>query len=111
MRRLVLIAALLTQVVGCSSGPSKEEEEIARNTFACASKGERIVIRFDRGEARLLMANGDRVNLYQVPSASGIRYTNGSMDLTGKGADLRFSRDGAPAEPLEGCAPLLPPKQ
>ena len=112
MKRLLraMIAGSVALSLGaCNSAAKKEEEEVARNTFACTAKDERIVIRFDRGEARLLMPSGDRVSLYQVPSGSGVRYTNGSMDLFGKGADLRLARDGAPAEALEGCAPLLAP--
>ena len=48
--------------------PSKEEEEAAKNTFACTAAGERLVIRFDVGEARLLMPDGNRVSLYQIPA-------------------------------------------
>ncbi len=56
------------------------------------------------------MPGGERVNLYQVPSASGVRYTNGSIDLLGKGADMRLARDGGAPVPMMGCAPLVPPK-
>ena len=106
------IAALLvlSQLAACNTAAKQEDEEAARNTYACNASGERIVIRFDRGEARLLMPGGDRVNLYQVPSGSGVRYTNGSMDLYGKGTDLRLAREGAAPQALEGCAPLMPPK-
>ncbi|MEP7207820.1 MAG: MliC family protein [Casimicrobiaceae bacterium] len=103
----LLLGALLG---GCSNKPTKEEEEAARNTFACESVADRIVIRFDRGEARLLLPGGDRVTLYQVPSVSGIRFTNGSMDLRGKGTDLQLGRDGNPPVPLKDCALLTPPK-
>ncbi|MDQ6620197.1 MAG: MliC family protein [Pseudomonadota bacterium] len=106
--RAVLLCALLLMLAACARGPSKAEEEAAKNTFACRLAGERLVIRFDRGEARLLLVGGERVNLYQVPSAAGVRYTNGSMDLLGRGTDLRLARDGAAAEVLEGCAPLTP---
>ena len=112
MKRLIratIVATLILSLGACNSAAKKEEEEIARNTYACTAKEERIVIRFERGEARLLMPSGERVSLYQVPSGSGVRYTNGSMDLFGKGTDLRLARDGAPAEALEGCAPLMPP--
>ena len=56
--------------------------------------GERIVIRFDVGEARLLMPDGNRVALYQIPAASGVRYSNGIIELRGKGMDLELVRDG-----------------
>ncbi len=100
----------LAVLAGCSNAPSKEEQEAAKNTFACETAGERIVIRFDRGEARLLMPGGERVTLYQVPSAAGVRFTNGTMDLLGKGTDLALGRDGNPPVPMQGCAPLLPEK-
>ena len=87
----------------------KDELEAAKNTFACQSGGERIVIRFDVGEARLLMADGDRVSLYQIPAASGVRYSNGRMELRGKGTDLQLVLDGA-AVPLTDCQPYRVPK-
>ena len=111
--RALLPAAVLLMVLalqGCKATPSKEEEEIARNTFACQNGGERIVIRFDRGEVRLLLPGGDRVTLYEVPSASGQRYTNGSMELLGaRGGALRLGRNGAPPEPLLDCVTFAQP--
>ena len=77
----------------------KEEEEVGKNVIACKLEGDRLLLRFDSGEVRLLLPSGDRVFLYQVPSASGIRYTNGSLELRGKGNDLparpRRHADGA----------------
>ena len=61
----VALAALL--VAACAMPPSKEEQDAAKNTFACMFVDERIVIRFDTGEARLLMPDGNRVALYQIP--------------------------------------------
>ena len=90
----LLLAACLA--AGCQQkGPTKEELEAAKNTVDCDRAGERIVIRFDDGEARLLMPNGTRVVLYQVPSGSGIRYINGLMELRGKGMDLELTREQA----------------
>lgn len=88
---LLLAASLL---VGCQQkGPTKEELEAAKNTVDCDRSGERIVIRFDDGEARLLMPDGTRVVLYQVPSGSGVRYLNGLMELRGKAMDLELTRE------------------
>ena len=100
-------AAALTAllIAACAVPPSKEEEEAAKNTFACTSAGERIVIRFDLGEARLLMADGNRVTLYQIPAASGVRFSNGNMELRGKGMDLELVRFGA-TTPLKDCQPF-----
>ena len=89
--RIAVLAALLA---ACQSGPSKEEVEAAKNTVDCQRADERLVIRFDEGEARVLMPDATRVVLYQVPTASGLRYTNGTIELRGKGMDLTWIRDG-----------------
>ena len=90
----LLVAAILA--TGCQQkGPTKEELEAAKNTIDCQGADERIVIKFDDGEARLLMPDGTRTILYQVPSGSGIRYLNGLMELRGKGMDLELTREQA----------------
>jgi hypothetical protein len=105
-RPLVCAAALIAVLIAsCAMPPSKEEEEAAKNTFACASGGERIVIRFDSGEARLLMADGNRVALYQIPTTDGVRFSNGNVELRGKGMDLELVRLGV-ATPLKDCQPF-----
>ena len=92
----------------CAMPPSKEEQEAAKNTFACMYVDERIVIRFEVGEARLLMADGNRVALYQIPADSGVRFSNGVMELRGKGMDLQLVNHGV-ATPLKNCEPLVVP--
>ena len=57
----------------------------------------------------MLMPDGERVTLYQIPTASGIRYSNGSLELRGKGMELQLVRDGT-ATPLAGCQPYQLPK-
>src|SRR5438552_18931816 len=96
MRRAALRAPLCNAVallmaslvMGCGNEPSKEEQEAAKNTFACELQGERLVLRLERGEARMLMPGGDRVVLYQIPTASGVRFSNGNLELRGKGVEL-----------------------
>lgn len=107
---LVCVAAVLL-AAGCADKPSKEEQEAARNTFACQLRGDRLVLRFDAGEARMLMPGGDRVILYQLPTASGVRFSNGTLELRGKGTDLQLISvsDGTMA-PLEDCQPYSLPK-
>jgi len=95
-------------LAACDTTPSKEAVEAARNTFACQLTGERIVIRFDSGEARILMPGGERIILYQIAAASGVRFTNGLLELRGKGMDLQLIRDGT-AIPLDACQPYAPP--
>jgi membrane-bound inhibitor of C-type lysozyme len=102
--------AVLAALAACNTGPSKEAQEAARNTFACQLAGERLVIRFDAGEARLLMPGGDRVTLYQIAAASGVRYSNGLMELRGKGMELQLIRDGF-ARQLDGCKPVMVPQE
>jgi membrane-bound inhibitor of C-type lysozyme len=110
-RHAALVAAVLTGSVlaACANTPSKEEQEAAKNTFACQLSGERLVIRFDAGEARLLMPDAERVVLYQIPVASGVRYSNGTLELRGRGMELQFIRNGI-ATQLADCAPYTMPK-
>ena len=85
------IAALVA--LGCKTGPTPEEIEAAKNSIDCERPGEHFVIRYDQGEARILMPDATRVVLYQVPSTSGPRYLNGSMELRGSGMKLELIRD------------------
>ena len=82
----------------------KREEELAKNTFACQLNGERFVVRFAEGEARVLLPGAQRVTLYQIPVASGVRYSNGNLELRGKGSELTFIMDGV-LTPLRDCEP------
>src|SRR5215471_12167058 len=104
------VALVALAIAGCSDKPTKEEQEAARNTFACTLSGERLVVRFAAGEARILMPGGERVVLYQLPAASGVRFSNGSVELRGKSTDLQYILDGN-APPLVDCHPYeLPAK-
>ena len=108
----LLAASLLAALVACQQGPTKEEIEAAKNTFECKLAGEKIVIRFDSTlhEARVLMPDGNSMALHQIPSASGVRFSNGTYELTGKGTELKLARDGV-ASDLADCANLpLPVK-
>jgi membrane-bound inhibitor of C-type lysozyme len=106
-RRLAPCAtsSIVMLVVACTATPTKEEEEAAKNTWSCTAAGERVVIRFDVGEARLLMPDGNRVFLYQIPAASGVRFSNGQIELQGKGMDLELVRMGS-ATHLKDCQPF-----
>jgi membrane-bound inhibitor of C-type lysozyme len=112
-RHAALIAAVLAlavQLAACEHKPTKEEEEdAAKATFACQLAGERLIMRFEPGEVRLLTSNAERITLYQIPAASGIRYSNASLELRGKGMDLVLIENGV-ATRLEGCAPYVAPK-
>lgn len=92
---LLAICIAAAAVAACESGPSKEELEAAKHTIDCERPGERIVIRFEDGEARLLLPDATRVILYQVPSGSGVRYINGLMELRGKGMEMELVREQA----------------
>ena len=108
--RLALVVAIAVLAApGCADKPSKEEQEAAKNTFACKLSGERLVVRFDSGEARVLMPAGERVVLYQIPTASGVRFSNGTLELRGKGTDMQLVVDGG-VIPLIDCQPYALPK-
>ena len=103
-----LVAALL--LPACDTPQKKKEEELAKTTFACQLNGERFVVRFAEGEARILMPGMQRVTLYQLPTPSGVRYSNGTMELRGKGTELQFIADNV-TTPLRDCEPyaIMPP--
>jgi hypothetical protein len=95
MSRRAALTALALLLTACQSGPTKEELEAAKNTVDCQRGDERLVIRFDEGEARVLLPDGTRVILYQVPQAAGLRYTNGLIELRGRGTmELTWTREG-----------------
>ena len=102
-------ALLLAGLAACEHKPSKEEEEAVKNTFACQLAGQRMVIRFDTGEARLLTPTGEKVTLYQIASTTGVRYTNGNTELRGKGEELTLVEYGV-ASKLDDCKPYAAPK-
>lgn len=106
---LVGTLVLAVQLAGCEHKPTKEEEDAAKATFLCHLAGEALIMRFEPGEVRLLTSNAERITLYQIPAASGIRYSNASLELRGKGMDLVLIDNGV-ATKLEGCAPYAPPK-
>ena len=108
-RWMLLITLMMTCLAACEHKPTKEEEEASKNTFACKQAGQRLVIRFDAGEARMLTATGERVTLYQIPTTSGVRYSNGNVELRGKGEDLTLVEFGT-AIKLEDCQPYSTPK-
>ncbi len=100
------VAGLLS---GCQHEPSKEQLEVAKNTIVCERTGERIVIQFEEGEARVLMPDATRVVLYQVPGGAGFRYLNGAMDLRGKRTEVELTREQEAVH--FACKPLELPKK
>ncbi len=91
---LALACIAVAALAACQSGgPTREEEEAARSTVECDHGGQRILIRFTEGEARLLMPDATRVILYQVPVVSGLRYTNGLWELRGHDLALELTQD------------------
>ena len=108
--RAWFIALASLAVIACENPMKKKEEEIAKETFACSYNGERFIVRFGNGEARMLLPELQRVTLYQLPSTSGVRYSNGTMELRGKGTELQLIRDGV-VTPLKDCEPyaIMPP--
>ena len=111
-RSVALALAAALALSACENPQKKKEEELAKNTFACQLNGERFVVRFVEGEARVLLPGAQRVTLYQIPSvgAAGVRYSNGNLELRGRGSELVFITDNV-ATPLRDCEPyaVLPP--
>ena len=106
---VAMAVAAAVVLTACADRTKPDEEEMAKNTIVCQLGSERVVIRFDAGEARLLVAGADRITLYQIPSGTNIRYSNGMMELRGKGMALELVRYGAATE-LTGCQPYAVPK-
>lgn len=114
MNRYLVLAAAALLLAACEDPiRKKREEELAKTTFACQLNGERFVVRFVEGEARILLPGAQRVTLYQIPTGSTgsvVRYSNGTMELRGRGTELTFIVDNQSA-PLRDCEPyaVLPP--
>ena len=110
--RLGCALAAIVALAACADKASKEELEAAKNTIVCHLQGERLVIRFDIGEARMLMPGGERIVLYQVQSVEGLRYSNGDLELRGKGTEFTLlDHRTAVQVPLADCAPYALPMQ
>jgi membrane-bound inhibitor of C-type lysozyme len=107
--RALIACTLLALLAACETGPTKEEIEAAKQAIDCERPGERLVIGLADGEARLLLADGTRVVLYQVPSGSGVRYINGLMELRGKGMEMELIREQAAVHFT--CKPYEIPKK
>ena len=103
-------AILAAALVGACAPPEKPEEVASPDTFECTLEGERWLVRFTDQEARLLTPQGERVNLYQIVSGSGVRFTNGLIELRGKGTELTLIRDNF-ARQMQGCKPVMIPKE
>ena len=104
-------AALLA--AACAA-PEKGPDVPSQDTIACQLEGQRVGIRFLPDEVRVLTPEGERVNLQKVPAASGVRYTNGLLEIRGGGGSptmpegLLYIREGT-AWRLQNCAPLMVP--
>ena len=109
MRRSCLAVAVLAAIFGCAP-PQKPVEEPSKDTFECTLEGERWLVRFVDGEARLLTPGGERINLYQIATASGVRFSNGLIELRGRGLELQLVRDGFSRQ-LVGCKPVMVPRE
>jgi hypothetical protein len=111
MKPIAWFAAL---ALAACAAPEKQPDVPSQDTIACELTGQRIVIRFLPVEVRMLTPDGERVTLQKVPASSGVRYTNGLMEVRGGGGPasnpgrLMFVREGTAWE-LQNCAPLMVP--
>jgi hypothetical protein len=109
--RLIYVILVAAALAGCADSIHKEEQEAAKNTYVCLLDNERLVIRFDMGMARMLMPSGERIDLYQIPAPVGVRFSNGNLELRGKGVELTLSdATTGTAVALSQCAPYSAPK-
>jgi membrane-bound inhibitor of C-type lysozyme len=61
--------------------------------------------------ARMLMPSGERIDLYQIPAPSGVRFSNGNLELRGKGVELVLAEAATGTQTtLTQCAPYSAPK-
>ena len=113
-RPLTLVLALAAVLAGACATPQKPPDVQSQDTIACELEGQRIVIRFLPDEVRMLTPDGERVTLQKVPASSGVRYTNGLVEIRGGGGTgpmpggLQYVRDGT-AWTLQQCVPLMVP--
>jgi membrane-bound inhibitor of C-type lysozyme len=111
--RLALALAAAGLAAACAA-PEKAPDAPSQDTIACQLEGQRLVIRFLPDEVRVLTPDGERVTLQKVPASTGVRYTNGLVEVRGGGGSptmpdgLVFIREGT-AWRLENCAPLMVP--
>jgi hypothetical protein len=105
-----LIAVMAAAMTACAPTPEKPEEVPSPDTYECTLEGERWLVRFTDQEARLLTPQGERINLYQINTNSGVRFTNGLIELRGRGTDLTIIRNNF-ERALVGCKPLMIPKE
>lgn len=106
----VFVLALALLLAACTSTQELPEEVPSKDTFECMLQGERWLVRFTDNEARLLTPQGERINLYPIPTTSGVRFSNGLVELRGHGMELTLIRDSF-ARQLSGCKPVMVPKE
>lgn len=107
------LPALLAVALAACAPREKPEDVPSADTVACQLNGARIVIRFLADELRMLTPDGERVVLQKVPASSGVRYTNGILEIRSVGSPMQqqtllFVRDGQ-GTALQGCAPVMVP--
>jgi len=112
LRTAACVSIVAMAVVAAASAPTTEkpEEVPSPDTYECTLEGERWLVRFTDQEARLLTPQGERINLYQINTNSGVRFTNGIVELRGRGTDLTMIRNNF-ERALVGCKPLMIPKE
>jgi len=112
--RTIAAAIAAASVAAACAAPEKGPDVPSQDTLACQLAGTRIVIRFLPDELRLLTPEGERVTLQKVPASSGVRYTNGLIEVRGGGGSgpmpggLVYISEGI-GRTLEQCAPLMVP--
>jgi membrane-bound inhibitor of C-type lysozyme len=74
---LVLVILMLTIVLGCSSGKAFK----SRTTYACDEGKSFALELYENVDIAFLTVPGKRLYLHRMPSASGVKYSDGSTTL------------------------------
>ena len=94
--RLCMVLAMCALFIGC------EEEQGTAYEYAC-SAGRRIhVFVSDDGKRATVRFGGDTFKLETVPSASGVKFSDGKVDFWSKGTEAFLQIEGETV--CDGCA-------
>lgn len=94
---LCVVLVMCLVFIGC-----EEEQETTDYQYVC-SAGKRIYVSVSEdGERARVRYRGDTFKLKNVPSASGVKYSDGKVDFWSKGTEAFLQIDGEVV--CDGCS-------
>ena len=87
---LVLFILMLTIVLGCSSGKAFK----SGITYACDERKSFVLELYENVDIAFLAVPGKRFYLHRMPSASGVKYSDGKTTLWIKGQKASVEIEG-----------------